>query len=227
MERDAARAAIREFLVALGHDPAKNPELAETPARVVEAFADELLTGYGRDLRALVTKDSSPAPREAGLIALRDVAVATVCPHHLMPAVGRANVIYRPGDRILGIGVIARLVDACARRLVLQEMIGEDVVSALVNLAVFGASNAVMPSLVPALALAYVTAAVSNYWLCRRLPFPPQAGMPAGPARARYAAVVLGGLLLDGLLTTSLIARGWQPLAAKLLAQRGDGRKQE
>jgi GTP cyclohydrolase I len=135
MDRDAARAAIREFLVALGHDPGKNPELADTPARVVEAFADELLSGYGRDLRALVTKDSSPAPANAGLIAVRDVAVATVCPHHLMPAVGRANVIYRPGDHILGIGVIARLVDACARRLVLQETIAEDVVSTLVKLA--------------------------------------------------------------------------------------------
>jgi GTP cyclohydrolase I len=135
MDRDAARAAIRDFLIALGHDPGKNPELVDTPARVVEAFADELLTGYGRDLRALVTKDSSPAPANAGLIAVRDVAVATVCPHHLMPAVGRANVIYRPGDRILGIGVIARLVDACARRLVLQETIAEDVVSALVTLA--------------------------------------------------------------------------------------------
>lgn len=135
MNRDAARAAIREFLLALGHDPEKNPELEETPARVVEAFADELLTGYGRDLAALVTKDSSPAPREAGLIAVRDIAVATVCPHHLMPALGRANVIYRPGDRILGLGVIARLVDACARRLVLQETIGEDVVSTLVKLA--------------------------------------------------------------------------------------------
>src|SRR5262245_59215855 len=133
MDREAARAAIRDFLIALGHDPDKNPELGETPERVVEAFADELLTGYDRDLAALVTKDSSPAPPRAGLIAVRDVAIATVCPHHLMPALGRANVIYRPGDRILGLGVVARLVDACARRLVLQETIGEDVVSTLMN----------------------------------------------------------------------------------------------
>ena len=133
MNRDAARAAIRDFLIALDHDPQKNPELAETPARVVEAFADELLAGYGRDLAGLVTKDSSPAPAQAGLIAVRDIAVATVCPHHLMPAIGRASVIYRPGERILGIGVIARLVDACARRLVLQETIGQDVVSALMT----------------------------------------------------------------------------------------------
>ena len=133
MNREAARAAIREFLVALGHDPAKNPELADTPARVVEAFADELLTGYDKDIAALVTKDSSPAPADAGLIAVRDIFVATTCPHHLMPAIGRASVIYRPGARILGIGVLARLVDACARRLVLQETIGDDVVSALVT----------------------------------------------------------------------------------------------
>jgi GTP cyclohydrolase I len=133
LDREAARTAIFDFLVALGHDPKKNPELLETPARVVEAFADELLSGYGRDLEALVKKDSSAAPANPGLIALRDVSVATVCPHHLMPALGRANVIYRPGDRILGIGVVARLVDVCARRLVLQETIGEDVVSALVK----------------------------------------------------------------------------------------------
>jgi GTP cyclohydrolase IA len=133
MKRDAARAAIRDFLLALGRDPEREPELAETPARVVEAFADELLTGYGRDLTTLVTKDSSSAPANAGLIAVRDIAVATVCPHHLMPALGWANVVYRPGERILGLGVIARLVDACARRLVLQETIGQDVVGALVK----------------------------------------------------------------------------------------------
>src|SRR5687768_332424 len=81
LKRDAARAAIRDFLLALGRDPEREPELAETPARVVEAFADELLTGYGLDLATLVTKDSSPAPANAGLIAVRDIAVATVCPH--------------------------------------------------------------------------------------------------------------------------------------------------
>lgn len=141
MNREAARAAIRDFLIALGHDPGNNPELADTPQRVVEAFGDELLAGYGRDVEALVTKDSSPAPENAGIIAVRDVTIATVCPHHLMPAVGRANVIYRPGDRILGLGVVARLLDACARRLVLQETIGEDVVFALVEYA--GARGAV------------------------------------------------------------------------------------
>jgi GTP cyclohydrolase I len=130
MDRGAARTAIADFLRALGHDPASAPELAETPARVVDAFADELLAGYRVDLAALVQAGST-ATAGHGVVGLQDISVATVCPHHLMPGLGRANVVYRPGERVLGLGTIARLVEACARRLVLQETIGVDVVRAL------------------------------------------------------------------------------------------------
>ena len=115
MDKSAARAAIAEFLRALGRDARGEPELAETPARVVDAFADELLVGYAVDRRALVLDGSTLAQTSAGVVALRDLSVATVCPHHLMPGLGRGNVVYRPGDRVLGLGAIARLVDACAR----------------------------------------------------------------------------------------------------------------
>jgi GTP cyclohydrolase IA len=134
MDRGAARAAIADFLRALGHDPARTPELRETPERVVDAFADELLAGYSVDLAALIASGST-ATAGQGVVALSDIAVATVCPHHLMPGLGRANVVYRPGERVLGLGAIARLVEACARRLVLQETIGVDVVHALMTLA--------------------------------------------------------------------------------------------
>jgi GTP cyclohydrolase I len=134
MDRRAAEAAIADFLRALGHDPAADPELRETPARVVAAFADELLSGYSVDLEALVENGSTDAPASAaGLVALRDLAVATVCPHHLMPGLGRADVVYKPGQRVLGLGAIARLVEACSRRLALQETIADDVVKALLE----------------------------------------------------------------------------------------------
>jgi GTP cyclohydrolase I len=133
MDKSAARAAIAEFLRALGRDARSEPELAETPARVVDAYADELLAGYAVDRRALVLDGSTLAQTPAGVVALRDLSVATVCPHHLMPGLGRGNVVYRPGDRVLGLGAIARLVDACARRLVLQETIAEDVVQGLLE----------------------------------------------------------------------------------------------
>jgi GTP cyclohydrolase I len=133
IDRRAAEAAIAAFLRALGRDPAGDPELAETPQRVTEAFADELLSGYSLDVAELVRSGSSDAKGAATVVALRDIDLATVCPHHLMPGIGRAQVVYRPGARLLGLGTIARLVDACSRKLALQETIANDVVRALMT----------------------------------------------------------------------------------------------
>ena len=138
IDRKAAERAIADFLRALGHDPAKDPVLAETPERATEAFAVELLGGYDVDVRALIEGGSSPFPERPdrhGIVAVRDIAVATVCPHHLLPALGSATVAYRPGRLLLGLGVIAHVVDAFARRLTMQEAIGERVVEALLEIA--------------------------------------------------------------------------------------------
>jgi GTP cyclohydrolase I len=134
MDRAAAERAIGDFLRALGHDPETDPELRETPRRVAEAFADELLSGYATDLHALLAEGSPPSKQDPGIVVVRDIAVATVCPHHLLSSLGHATVAYRPGARVLGLGTLARLVDACARRLALQEQIGEQVVGALLEL---------------------------------------------------------------------------------------------
>jgi GTP cyclohydrolase IA len=133
IDRRAAERAISEFLRALGHDTTTDPELAETPARVTEAFADELLSGYSVDLAEVVRTGSTAAKNGAPVVALRDIDVATVCPHHLMPGIGRAQIVYRPGSLLLGLGTVARVVDACSRRLALQESIASDVVQALLT----------------------------------------------------------------------------------------------
>jgi GTP cyclohydrolase I len=132
MDRERAERAIAEFLRALGHDPSSDPELAGTPQRVADAWASELLTGYDVDVPALFA-DASPVKGECRLVVLDDIAVTTICPHHLLPAMGRARLAYRPGDRLYGLGTLTRLVDASSRRLVLQESIAEDVVTALVK----------------------------------------------------------------------------------------------
>src|SRR5688572_17493648 len=116
IDREAAERAISDFLRALGHDPSANPELRETPARATDAFAIELLGGYDVDVRALIEGGSSPLGERSdgsrhGIVAVRDIAVATVCPHHLLPALGKATVAYRPGKLLLGLGVIAHVVD--------------------------------------------------------------------------------------------------------------------
>src|SRR3954465_4574168 len=130
VDRVAAARAIRDFLLALGFDPRQNADLADTPERGSEAYADDLLRGHDVNLRALIQNGSCEAPASAksGPVAVTNISVATVCPHHLLPALGTANVVYLPGKTLLGIGTITALVDACARRLTLQEAIGQNVV---------------------------------------------------------------------------------------------------
>ena len=135
VDRVAAARAIGDFLNALGFDPAQHADLTDTPARVTEAFTDDLLRGHGVDVGELIRKGSCEAPPAAksGPVAVTGIDVATVCPHHLLPALGRASVVYLPGTLLLGIGTLTAVVDAFARRLTLQEAIGQNVVSALVE----------------------------------------------------------------------------------------------
>jgi GTP cyclohydrolase IA len=116
----AARRAFGDLLVALGRDPT-DPHLAETPARVADAFA-ELLTPRAFDLTTF--------PNDEGydeLILARDIPVHSLCQHHLLPFHGVAHVGYLPGERILGLSKLARVVELFARDLQVQERLTQQV----------------------------------------------------------------------------------------------------
>ncbi|MBX3200078.1 MAG: GTP cyclohydrolase I [Labilithrix sp.] len=127
VDRSQAAAALDAFLRAIGRD---EPDLAGTGARVADMFVDDLCAGYAVDTRKLVEQSaidtSSPT-----LVIVRDVPVVTTCPHHLLPALGSATVAFKATIRVLGLGTVAALVDAHARRLALQERVGEGVVDDL------------------------------------------------------------------------------------------------
>jgi GTP cyclohydrolase IA len=129
MDREAAARAIDAFLRALGHDPSHAPELAGTGERVARAWGDELLAGYGVDVDALLAQNVFPGGSE--LVAVRAIPVSTVCPHHLTVSTGEATVAFAPEEHLVGVGTVAALVDAFARRLSTQEAIGERVAAAL------------------------------------------------------------------------------------------------
>lgn len=133
-DRERAARAVDELLRALGLDPA-SPALAETGARVAQAWDDDLLAGMRVDVPALLAGESFPVERASveTLVVLRDSETSTMCPHHLLPALGHATVAYVPGARVAGLGTLARVVDAFAQRLALQEDIGTNVVSALMD----------------------------------------------------------------------------------------------
>jgi GTP cyclohydrolase I len=129
VDRQAAARAIDAFLRALGRDPAREPELSGTGERVAAAYSDELLAGYAVDVDELLAQSVFAGTSQ--LVVVRDVPVSTMCPHHLMPSTGTATVAFGPDEHLIGIGTVARLVDAYARRLMLQEQLGERVVAAL------------------------------------------------------------------------------------------------
>ena len=134
VDRARAERAVREFLLAFGRDPDGDPELSGTPSRVVEAYRSELLSGYDVDVEQLLSEGEAVSENKlSGFIALSGIALSTICPHHLLLSNGSANVVYRPGTRLFGLGTLASLVNAYARRLSLQESIGESVVQALVE----------------------------------------------------------------------------------------------
>jgi len=132
VDREAAARAIEDFLRALGHEPVG--DLQGTGERVADAWADDLLEGEAIDAAAVLREGSIPIDADgAGLVVVRDLAITTMCPHHLLPAHGTGLIAYMPGDRVAGIGTLAHVLDALSRRLTLQERIGADVVAILVR----------------------------------------------------------------------------------------------
>jgi GTP cyclohydrolase IA len=110
----AAAAAVRDLLVALGHDPA-SAHLSDTPRRVAAAYA-ELLSP---EPFSLTTFPNDEAYDE--LVLTRDIPFVSVCEHHLLPFAGVAHVGYLPGERIVGLSKLARVVELFARGLQVQE----------------------------------------------------------------------------------------------------------
>ncbi|MDA8296000.1 MAG: GTP cyclohydrolase I FolE [Actinomycetota bacterium] len=119
VDLDAAARAVRELLVAVGEDPDR-PDLADTPKRVAAMYR-ELLAGMVEDpdhhLRVTFAAEHDE------MVMVRDIPFASLCEHHLIPFIGRAHVAYIPNEdgRITGLSKLARLVDAHARRLQVQE----------------------------------------------------------------------------------------------------------
>ena len=114
-----AEEAVRVLLRWAGDDPEREG-LRETPSRVVRSFR-EFFAGYEEDPVAILERTFEETDGYDEIIVLRDIRVESHCEHHLRPIIGRAHVAYLPGRRVVGISKLARLVDAYAKRLQIQE----------------------------------------------------------------------------------------------------------
>jgi GTP cyclohydrolase IA len=117
--RVEAEEAVRVLLRWAGDDPTREG-LVDTPARVARAF-EEWFGGYAMDPVAYLQRTFEETDGYDEVIVLRDIGFESHCEHHLAPIVGKAHVAYLPSNRVVGISKLARVVEAYARRLQVQE----------------------------------------------------------------------------------------------------------
>jgi GTP cyclohydrolase I len=138
VDRERIARAVVEILAAVGEDPSR-AGLSHTPSRVADAY-EELFAGVGVDPQTLLAEtmpvdaapgDSSPGGSQSDAVIVTNLAVRSVCEHHLLPFVGQAHVAYLPDASIIGLGRISRVVEVLAARPQFQERLGEQIASAL------------------------------------------------------------------------------------------------
>jgi GTP cyclohydrolase IA len=127
--RPDAEAAFRTVLQWIGED-ADRDGLRETPARLVRAFA-EYFSGYGQDPEQILQRTFEEIDGYDEMVVLRNVPFESHCEHHLAPIIGRAWVAYVPDRRVVGISKLARVVDAFARRLQIQERLTSQIANTI------------------------------------------------------------------------------------------------
>jgi len=121
---------IRYTLAAIGEDPDREG-LLNTPKRVIKSW-NELYAGYKQKPEDVLTTFAADGYDQ--IVLLKDIEMFSMCEHHMLPFYGKAHVAYIPGDKVIGISKLARLVDIYARRLQIQERIGEQVTTALMEI---------------------------------------------------------------------------------------------
>ena len=117
--RDQAEQAVRTLLRWAGDDPSREG-LLDTPKRVAKAYED-WFGGYALDVDAYMARTFEEVGGYDEMIVLRDIQFESHCEHHMAPIIGKAHVGYLPDGKVVGISKLARVVDAFARRLQVQE----------------------------------------------------------------------------------------------------------
>ncbi len=116
------------LLKKIGEDP-KRPGLRHTPKRCADAMAF-LTSGYDHDLKKIVNGALFSADTD-GMIIVKDIECYSLCEHHLLPFTGKVHVGYIPDEKIIGLSKIPRIIDVFARRLQVQERLGQQICDAL------------------------------------------------------------------------------------------------
>jgi GTP cyclohydrolase I len=127
--RAQAEEAVRTLLKWAGDDP-RREGLLDTPSRVVKAY-EQWFRGYDEDPAAMLQRTFEEVEGYDEMVVLRDIRYESYCEHHMAPIIGVAHVGYIPTDRVVGISKLARVVDAYAKRLQVQEKMNAQIANTL------------------------------------------------------------------------------------------------
>ena len=127
--RAEAEEAVRTLLRWAGDDPTREGLLG-TPDRVARAY-QEFFSGYDVDPVDFLKRTFTEIDGYDELIVLRDIRFESHCEHHLAPIIGRAHIGYLPNKRVVGISKLARVLEASARRLQIQEKLTAQVANTI------------------------------------------------------------------------------------------------
>ena len=119
---------IHALLEKIGEDPTREG-LLRTPERVERCLRD-LTDGYSQDPREIMELGIFDAECDE-MVVVKDIEIYSLCEHHLLPFYGRAHIAYVPNHKIVGLSKLARVVDAYARRLQVQERLTTQIAEAI------------------------------------------------------------------------------------------------
>jgi len=127
--RQQAEDAVRTLIRWAGDDPGREG-LRDTPARVTRAY-EEFFAGYQDDPAEILKRTFEEVEGYDEVVMLRDIRLESYCEHHMVPIIGRVHIGYLPDKRVVGISKLARVVDAFAKRLQIQEKLTAQIANTL------------------------------------------------------------------------------------------------
>jgi len=129
--RTSIAGRIREVLKDLGEDPEREG-LVRTPERAEKALK-YLTSGYSADIHQIVNGALFDVQYDE-VVIVRDIEFFSMCEHHILPFFGKMHIAYLPGEKVIGLSKIPRIVDVFARRLQIQERLTQQVAETLQEL---------------------------------------------------------------------------------------------
>ena len=127
--RQEAEEAVRTLIRWAGDNPEREGLLG-TPDRVVRSYL-EFFAGYEEDPSEILKRTFEEVEGYDEVVVLRDIRVESYCEHHMVPIIGKVHIGYLPDKRVVGISKLARVVDAFAKRLQIQEKLTAQIANTL------------------------------------------------------------------------------------------------